>query len=510
MSDLRVSYAAFDAGDDFASQQVQIASVRVRGANDKTRENEIFAERKRDITQFFQFCDNQHRLAGRAHSHFRMQRGDFEYQYTNNSGQPVIYVTPPERGPVAGADGVVLQDGPDYLLPPQCVIMFTPGGQEQLTFARSGNVVDIASTDRSVFVYFGEEVPEIVTDLTQATTIEVRGFGGDTFFIGDIALRRASASDGPIFRGWALGYMQYSDAPVFGGVEQRLASEEGRVAYPHPVPFYTVDFFVSAGGDSTYFEFRDEATVFFDYSGPRDAYPLLGEYAESISASTCGVLFFPAAARKAYDRETGEVDYYTSAMIARLDTRVRTVTNYWVKQEEEWLAPDGETYNVQWYDVFHDFDTLTSQSVETRIQLYTIGKAYTNTFLPEQFMYGDTGIPLPHPATFIPPDEAGLQWVAPPTFETFFNSWLEAGQVSAFNQDVASSLPWVDFKEREITGPSDTGYSHISVENANSRVAFASVPAAPNAQYYTVDALRFEVDFYGLEWGNPSIRDPDN
>lgn len=100
MSDLRVSYAAVDDGPDtFVSQQMQIASVRVVGAESEAEERAIFEANRQDISRFFRFCDQQHRLSGRGHSHYRVSLEGLELRYVNDAGQPIIFATPSMEPP---------------------------------------------------------------------------------------------------------------------------------------------------------------------------------------------------------------------------------------------------------------------------------------------------------------------------------------------------------------------------------------------------------------------------
>lgn len=95
MSDFRITYPSTDDTENFVSQQMQTVHVRVRGENDPEKQERIVAERKQQITQFARRCDNQHRLAGRQHSHFRVTQDGADLQYVNNTGQPFVYVDLP-------------------------------------------------------------------------------------------------------------------------------------------------------------------------------------------------------------------------------------------------------------------------------------------------------------------------------------------------------------------------------------------------------------------------------
>ena len=94
MSDFRILYPGTTDAENFVSQQMQVAHVRVRGEDDPRKQEQIVSDRKQQITQFIQRADNQHRLAGRQYSHFRVEQDGVEMQYINNTGQPLVYISP--------------------------------------------------------------------------------------------------------------------------------------------------------------------------------------------------------------------------------------------------------------------------------------------------------------------------------------------------------------------------------------------------------------------------------
>ena len=99
MSDFRILYPGVEDTENFISQQMQVAHVRVRSDDDPRKQEQVVGRLKQRITQFIQFCDNQHRLAGQQHSHFRVSQDDVEMQYINNTGQPLVYISPPVSQP---------------------------------------------------------------------------------------------------------------------------------------------------------------------------------------------------------------------------------------------------------------------------------------------------------------------------------------------------------------------------------------------------------------------------
>lgn len=137
MSDFRITYPGTVDTANYVSQQMQVAHVRVRSDDDPQKQEQIVAERKQQITQFLQFCDNQHRLSGRDHTHYRVSHHDVDLQYINNNGQPLVYVDPPVGGDEV-PDDIVIETVPPTMR--ATAVLIYSGRKTTLTFSGGGSV----------------------------------------------------------------------------------------------------------------------------------------------------------------------------------------------------------------------------------------------------------------------------------------------------------------------------------------------------------------------------------
>lgn len=250
MSDLRISYAPFDDGDDFGSQQVQTASVRIRGVTDPREQELLLGRHKQDVTQFFRFADAQHRLADRQHTHLRMRRGDVEYQYVNNTGQPVIYVSlnVPAGSAVLTLDGDVVREEQvvEQIWQFAFITRFVGEPEDygnvsslEVTSLRSGDTLSIAppsaNSVQHILIYFSDSA-SADPPLDRA---EEAGFPEPTDVV------RMSAESGRVFTGFAGDYTQ-SD-----GVD---------VVYPTPIAVARMSLAFAASSSPVETTFGDTST----------------------------------------------------------------------------------------------------------------------------------------------------------------------------------------------------------------------------------------------------------
>jgi len=522
VSDIRLLYPSVADDENFVSQQMQVASVRVRGEDDPRQQERIFSDHKQRITQFVQFCDNQHRLAGRAHSHFRVSHHGVDLQYVNNTGQPVVFVSVPAPEPVnekeeAAPQDVVIREDAE-----------PPGGMIAIV-ACEATTTDTEST-------FGSPVPADL-DISSTRTGSTTTVSGPTgIYFGDepeniegevynglkwdeLAHARLPASAGPRFVGLAEGYTEYSsdwDFPDPG--ETVLPNVEGYTTYDKPVPLYVVGIEArvtdpnSAGAN---LDKGVETNTTTAYSNRIPAVTSSPTYmdVETVSGSPLKrnaysvdvylrILFYqthPFWGDQRVFISRSWLDYSGSDSVDKAafsSIEIQKFTRF--RKEQGNLIPDPQ--GVILVDDFALYDTFTSDSNDTdsdddplldgdEVQGATTSIRHSFTMTG----YADGGF-------YYNPVVDELQKIPPPPFMSSpYVEYVRAGKASDEDSDT-----------RQLTGVGDDGFIG-SLEPKYSavklRLGAASLPVDPKSAYFTLDATYASFPQGNVGWGDSSLVD---
>jgi len=250
-----------DDSADFISRQMQTAYVRVRGVAGPEAQQAVVNRFHQNITQFARFCDNQHRLAERDHTHYRVVQGDVEMQYINNQGQPLIYVTPAISTPDLPENIVVERD--ESRVRGVAIARFYPSKTTPTTVDIS-SILSGATVTLSdhTFLYFSKTAPDDLLDAWEDGLPSSQRPED-----GKYARVRLGAADDVRYLGMARGYMQhqFSTADLRGGDDEKemIAEAVDYVEYTVPVPTFAVGLkmvFKTPLPEETYSELVDPDT----------------------------------------------------------------------------------------------------------------------------------------------------------------------------------------------------------------------------------------------------------
>ena len=247
MSDFRITYPITEDTENYVSQQMQVAHVRVRGEDDPRKQEQIVAQLKQQITQFIRFGDNQHRLAGRQHSHFRVEQGGVSMQYVNNTGQPLVYVDVPvgleaeeeeedddeeEEPEVAPfqAFAVMVYEGLPTTLSIRgfgSVTIFDPGPGGPLMSSGDGEEdgEEVGPTNARALIYLGDVPGEVKARFSGGDFDQVTTRSGNMLLSGDTGITaRLPGVDEPVPVPLFTSSVSFSidDVPGGGGVWKGL------------------------------------------------------------------------------------------------------------------------------------------------------------------------------------------------------------------------------------------------------------------------------------------------